>query len=218
MRAAAAGRPSMSPWMRLTAATRGTKARLALGLLLYTAQRRGDVVAMGRQHERGGFLAIVQDKTGTPVEIPIHPELRAIIEATPSGHLTYLVTEFGKPFTPAGFGNWFAERVSEAGLPERCRAHGLRKAACRRLAEAGCTAPQISAISGHLSLREVQPYIDAANRSLMAAEGMAKVAQAFPVSQTTITGLRKTGKTPRKSMSTISSWRPRLDSNQRPPA
>jgi integrase len=181
----------------------GTRARLALALLLYTVQRRGDVVRLGRQHERdaGLTISITQQKTGTAVVIPIHPHLRVILDATPSKHLTYLVTEAGKPFSAAGFGNWFADRCREAKLPARCRAHGLRKAACRRLAEAGCTAPQISAISGHLSIREVQRYIDAANRTLLAREGMAKVATAFPStvnihSQTEATGLQNRSKRP----------------------
>src|SRR5690349_6964704 len=104
----------------------------------------------------------------------VHDDLLALIAATPSGHLNFLVTEFGKPFTPAGFGNWFADRCNEAGLPNRCRAHGLRKAACRRLAESGASAPEISAISGHLSIKEVQRYIAAADRKVMARAGMAK--------------------------------------------
>lgn len=62
--------------------------------------------------------------------------LAAIIEGSPNEHLTFLTTSFGKSFTAAGFGNWFREQCNEAGLPKRCSAHGLRKAACRRLAEA----------------------------------------------------------------------------------
>jgi integrase len=41
----------------------GTKARLALALLLYTAQRRSDIIRMGRQHIRDGVLTVRQDKT-----------------------------------------------------------------------------------------------------------------------------------------------------------
>jgi integrase len=70
----------------------GSKARLALALGLYTAQRRGDVVRMGRQHIRNGELMVRQSKTGTPLLIPVLPELAAIIDATPTGHLTLLVT------------------------------------------------------------------------------------------------------------------------------
>src|ERR1035437_488055 len=92
-----------------------------------------------------------------PVEldIPLHPDLLAIIAATPSGQLAYLVTAFGQPFTAAGFGNWFRDRCDEAGLPN-CSAHGLRKASAARLAERGATAHEIMAITGHRSLAEVE--------------------------------------------------------------
>ena len=84
------------------------------------------------QHIRDGRVALGADEdraeTGIELSIPVHPELRAIIDATRSGHLTFLVTEFGKPFTSAGFGNWFRDRCDEAGLPQ-CSFHGLRKAA-----------------------------------------------------------------------------------------
>jgi hypothetical protein len=36
--------------------------------------------------------------------IPLHRELRAIINATPTGRSTLLVTNYGKPFSPNGFG------------------------------------------------------------------------------------------------------------------
>ena len=157
----------------------GTTPRLALGLLLYTSQRRSDVVRLGRQHIRNGTISVRQDKTGTDVTLPVHTDLLHIIEATPSGHLNFLVTKFGKPFSAAGFGNWFADRCNEAGIPRCCRAHGLRKAACRRLAEAGASAPEIAAISGHLSLKEVERYIAAADRKIMARSGMEKVQRAF---------------------------------------
>jgi integrase len=89
----------------------GTKARLAFALLLYTGQRRGDVVRMGRQHIRNGAIAVTQQKTGVALAIPIHPALRAVIDATPSeGHLTLLTSSYGQPFTADGFGNWFAKQ------------------------------------------------------------------------------------------------------------
>ena len=63
--------------------------RFALGL--YTAQRRGDVVRIGRQHIRDGVLTVRQQKTGTTLAIPVHAELAQIIDATPIGHLTLLI-------------------------------------------------------------------------------------------------------------------------------
>jgi integrase len=152
-----------------------SKARLALALLLYTAQRRSDVVRMGRQHVRDGVVHVRQQKTGAMLAIPLHSALASVIEAAPNEHLTFLVTEYGKPFTAAGFGNWFRARCDEAGLPEECAAHGLRKAACRRLAEAGCSANVIASISGHTTLREVERYTKAADQERMAREGMAAI-------------------------------------------
>ena len=157
----------------------GSKARLAFALLLYTGQRRSDVVKMGRQHVHNGVLTIDQGKTKgaeeSHLEIPVHPKLQEIIDATPTvGVKTFLVTHLGKPYSAPGFGNWFRELCDQAGCPD-VSAHGLRKAAGRRLAEIGCSANQIAAILGHASLTEVQRYTKAADRKRMAREAMAKL-------------------------------------------
>lgn len=145
----------------------GTKENLALRLHLYTAQRRGDVVQMGRQHERNGSIVMRQQKTGAKLVLPIVPALREAIDKSPVGDLTYLVTDFGKPFSNAGFGNWFGARCAAAGL-KGCSAHGLRKAAARRMAESGKSAHEIMAITGHKSLSEVERYTRAANQEALA--------------------------------------------------
>jgi integrase len=156
----------------------GTKARLALALGLYTGQARQDVVAMGPQHVRDEVLTWIRGKTerttGTELAIPIHPTLRAIIDATPSGHLTFLVTEFGRPFAVAGFGNWFREQCDMANL-HHCSFHGLRKSASVRLAEAGCTPHEIAAITGHASLKEIVRYTNTVDRKRLARAAMEKV-------------------------------------------
>ena len=151
----------------------GTRERLALALLLCTAQRRSDVVKMGRQHIRNGAIEVTQQKTGTKLAIPIHPDLQAALDAAPSNHLTFLTTLYGCPFTAPGFTNWFRVTCNQAGLPKGISAHGLRKAAARRLAEAGCSANVIASITGHRSLNEVERYTRAADQARMAREGMA---------------------------------------------
>jgi integrase len=88
--------------------------------------------------------------------------------------MAFLVTGAGKPFTAAAFGAWFRKCCHEAGLPKNCAFHGLRKAACRRLAEAGCSANEIAAISGHASLREVERYTKAADQERMARNALAR--------------------------------------------
>jgi integrase len=141
----------------------GSRARLALALLLYTGQRRGDVIRMGAQHIRNGALHIKQEKTGVELTIPLHPALAAIIAAAPRHHLTFVTTRLGGPFQGSAFSRWFRNQCDNAGLPH-CSAHGLRKAAARRLAEAGCTAHEIGAITGHASLTELVRYTRAVDQ------------------------------------------------------
>jgi site-specific recombinase XerD len=154
----------------------GTKARLAMTLMLYTGCRRADAVLLGAPNIKNGFLTYTQQKNRVrkPVTltIPVHSELRRVIEATPMiGVKTFLVTNFGKPFTEAGFGNWMRERCNEAGLPD-CSSHGLRKAIARRMAEAGMSPHQIQAITGHTTLKEIERYTKAARQKLMAEKAM----------------------------------------------
>jgi integrase len=152
----------------------GSRARLALALLLYTGQRRSDVVRMGRQHIRDGKISVQQVKTGRPLKVPVHSELQRIIAETVVGQMTLLTTEFGKPFTAAGFGNWFRDQCNAAGL-QHCSSHGLRKAAARRLAEVGCTEHEIAAITGHRSLREIVRYTRAADQERLAEAAIEKL-------------------------------------------
>jgi integrase len=159
----------------------GTKGRLAFALILYTGLRRSDVVKIGRRHVHNGVLTIEQGKTEggeeAHLEIPLHPKLCEIIAATPTvGVKTFLVTHFGKPYTAPGFGNWFRELCDQAGCFE-VSAHGGRKATARRLAEIGCSANQIAAITGHASISEVQRYTKAADRKRMAREAMKKLTE-----------------------------------------
>jgi integrase len=151
----------------------GSRARLALALLLYTGQRRGDVIRMGAQHIRNGALYVKQEKTGAELIIPVHPTLAGIIAAAPRDHLTFVTTRLGGPFEGSAFSRWFREQCDRAGLPH-CSAHGLRKAAARRLAEAGCTAYEIGAITGHASLRELVRYTRAADQRRLAEAAMTK--------------------------------------------
>jgi integrase len=158
----------------------GTKARLAMALLLYTGQRRSDVILFGRQHVRSGRLTFTQQKNRNrnpiSLSIPIIPVLQAIIEGSPCGDLTFLVTEFRRPFTAAGFGNKFRDWCNQAGLPN-CSAHGLRKAAAARLAELGATESEIMAITGHRTSKEVTRYTRAARQAVLADSAMARLSK-----------------------------------------
>jgi integrase len=152
----------------------GSKARLALALGIYTGQRRSDVVRMGRQHVRDGAITVRQEKTKTPLALPMHPDLQAVIAATPGEHLTFLVTKAGKSYNPNDLSEQFRKWCDEAELPERCVFHGLRKAAARRLAEAGCSPHEIAAVTGHKTLRMVEHYTKAADQERLARQAMVK--------------------------------------------
>lgn len=153
----------------------GSKARLALALLLYTGVRRSDVVRLGPQMARSGVLRFTEFKGRNSMpkdrEIPMLPELQQAIAATTCGARSYLVTEFGKPFAAAGFGNWFRDRCNEAELPH-CSAHGLRKAGATAAADNGATAHQIKAIFGWRTLKEAERYTKAAEERRLARQAM----------------------------------------------
>lgn len=157
----------------------GTKARLAFALLLYTGVRRSDVVRLGRQMVKDGWIRFVEEKGKRHVvkdrQIPVLPQLQAIIDATPSEHMTFLVTELGAPFTGDGFGNWFRARCNEAGL-SHCSAHGLRKAGATIAAENGATEHQLMAIYGWASPKQAAHYTRRANRRRLVGDAMHLVA------------------------------------------
>jgi integrase len=166
----------------------GSKARLALYLMLFTAQRKSDVARMGWQHIQRDAIAVRQQKTDAALLIPLRPELASALATAPRSNLAIIQTERGQPFTSGGFGMWFRKRCDEAGLPQ-CSAHGLRKLAATRLANAGCTTEEIKAITGHKSASEVARYTKAADQQRLARQacgaetGTGIVQPSIPVGQ-----------------------------------
>jgi integrase len=152
-----------------------TKARLAFALLLYTGQRRSDVIRFGKQHAKHGMLTFTQHKGRNrkphKLTLPILPVLQKIIDASPCGDMTFLVTELGRPFTDAGFGNKFRGWCDQADLPQ-CSAHGLRKAGATVAANNGATAHQLMAIFGWDTLKEAEKYTAKADQQRLAQAAM----------------------------------------------
>jgi integrase len=163
----------------------GSEQRLALALALYTAQRRGDVLRMGRQHIRTlhdddgqpyDAIHVRQQKTGAELDIPVLPELAAILAATPTNQLTFLINECGRPYKGDAFSEKFGGWCDAAGLPDHCVFHGLRKSACRIMAERyGFTVHQIAAWSGHKNLNEIARYTKAADQRKIAQGSVARM-------------------------------------------
>lgn len=94
-----------------------------------------------------------------------------MIKTSPCRDLTFLQTEYGKPFTPAGFGNWFRDRCDDAGLP-MCTAHGLKKAGATIAAENGATTRQLMAMFDWTTVSMAEVYTKAAEKKRLAGEAM----------------------------------------------
>lgn len=156
-----------------------TRQRLAFALHVFTGQRRSDVHRMTWEHLDDGGIWVTQQKKGrnqkehTRLWLPIHEDLMPILDAHRGGSGVILKTEYGNGFTVAGYGHWISAAIGQAGLPDRCVPHGLRKAAARRLAESGCSSKQIASITGHKTLSEVERYTVAADQKKMAKAAMA---------------------------------------------
>ena len=152
----------------------GTRERLAFDLLLYTAQRSGDVRTMTWKDIKGDTIAVRQEKTKTELVLPIHPRLKASLDVASRDYRTIVATKYGKAYSDGGFGNFIREAARTAGVQDRS-AHGLRKSAATRLADAGCTEVQIQAVTGHKTTKELAKYIEARNQRLLAEAAMAKI-------------------------------------------
>jgi integrase len=150
-------------------------ARLALALLMFTGQRKSDVIAFGRQHVKDSWLHFTQFKNrnrkAVTLDLPVLPELQAAIDAGPCGNMTFLVNEYGRPFTTAGFGNRMRKWCDAAGLKE-CTAHGLRKAGACIAAENGATEAQLMAIFGWSDPDMAALYTKKARQKRIAGDAM----------------------------------------------
>jgi integrase len=166
----------------------GTQERLAMGLLLFAAQRASDVMLFGpasikdlKSIEDGKevikkWLVFTQQKNRNrkPIhmEIPVRPELLELIAVTPTGADTFLVNSLGRSFSHRGFSRWFGKACEAAGVPGR--SHGLRKAAAARLAELGASEKEIMSITGHTTSKEIKRYTDAADKRKLATAATAR--------------------------------------------
>ena len=131
--------------------------RLAVKLALYTGQRRSDLVKMKWSQFDGECIEVCQQKTGTPLSIPCHRALRAELESVPRIADTILVGERGAPLAGKSLGALVRQALRDMGV-NGYAIHGLRKNAAVALADAGCDAFEIAAITGHLKLEMVQHY------------------------------------------------------------
>lgn len=130
-------------------------------LALYTGQRREDVVSMDWSDFQGTFIRVRQSKTGEPLDIACHKDLRrhlAAIKTTFGGPIAR--TAAGRPFTANSLSQAVRRIVSQVdGMPKDRSLHGLRYAAAARLDEAGCSAVQCASVLGHRTYQMAMKYM-----------------------------------------------------------
>jgi site-specific recombinase XerD len=165
----------------------GTKARLAFAVFRYTGLRVCDAAVFGRQHLYRASVAlpdgssvdqlrfrIMPKKTGKKtaviVDMPVLDPLAEAIAALPLENMTFLVTEFGKPFSEKGLGNKMRDWFDEAGL-KHCSSHGIRKADATIAAENGATGHQLMGMMGWTTLKQAEIYTRKAERKTLATAG-----------------------------------------------
>jgi integrase len=143
--------------------------------LLYTGQRVGDVAKMHRADVSNGLIHVLQQKTGTELWVPIHPELERAMQACPAKGLTLIGDTNGRPLKAPALSELIRVAVKDAGLPARCVPHGLRKANQRLLAEQGASVKEMQSMSGHKTLKETERYTRAADQKRLAREAVTKL-------------------------------------------
>lgn len=154
----------------------GSKAVLAMRLMLCTGAARQDAAGMGWQNIKGDRIEYRRGKTGGQVSVPLKyvPELVEVLDMVPRDQMLFITHGSGRRYNPATFGSWFKDQIRAAGLPERASTHGLRKAGATRIANAGGTEFEIMAFLGHKTPDEARTYVKAANRLALTDSALEK--------------------------------------------
>ncbi|MDP3739094.1 MAG: tyrosine-type recombinase/integrase [Hyphomonadaceae bacterium] len=159
----------------------GTKQRTAYAIARYSMARRSDICRIGRPMERAGGARIAyqqyKNRNRAPVwvEHPVVSKLREALTAWQGKGLTWLETEYGRPYSIAGLGNAFGDWAREAGLPKGRSLHGLRKSSAAQMAEAGASTKQLQAALGDTTLQQAEVYTRAADNARLADDAFGGV-------------------------------------------
>jgi integrase len=155
----------------------GTRERLAFSIMAFTGVRISDACQLGPKHVVGEWIRKVQHKfrkrDGKMIEVPMLPELAAVIAATPGADKgeTFLLNALGRPYTIKSAADAFKQWCKAAGLPH-CSAHGIRKFSAVEASYNGATDRQLKAMFNWEGSGEVDVYTRMAQRRRLAEKGM----------------------------------------------
>lgn len=124
---------------------------MALAVLLGVSigQRQGDLLRLNWSQYDGSAITLRQRKTGVLLTVPVTAELMALLNITNRLSPIMLIAEAtGRPYQRYYFTHEFRRIANRANLGH-LQILDLRRSAVVRLAEAGCTVPEIAAITGH---------------------------------------------------------------------
>lgn len=156
--------------------------RPAIALAAFAGLREGDAIRLSWTAYRDGVIESRQAKTGDPLWVPAHTELRAILDQTPKRAVTIVVGQRGRPFTENGFRARFFKLIRDlegcGRVGKGLTFHGLRHTAGRMLADAGCDTRDIQAVLGHRTAAMSEHYARGADQRRRAAGAITKLEQA----------------------------------------
>ena len=131
--------------------------KLALILAISTGQRQGDLLKMTWGQYDGQWINHRQSKGKKRVSVPIHRDLKKILDQVPKRSTLILTTPTGVPWKSDWFRNRWRDASKAAGIKD-LHFHDLRGTAVTMLAEAGCSNAEIAAITGH-SMQHVETIL-----------------------------------------------------------
>ncbi|WP_172601170.1 tyrosine-type recombinase/integrase [Rhizobium leguminosarum] len=155
-----------------------SKAVLCIAILMFTGFRVSDAAQIGPQHRRKDMfkLRLFKNRNRKPydIEIAVHPILESVLSAHKVTALTYIVTEFGKPFSIKGLGNRISDWFRQAGLPH-LTAHSIRKGLATDVAHNEATDSMLEAMFGWRDGKTSKIYTRNADRARLARQTVARI-------------------------------------------
>ncbi|WP_407670230.1 tyrosine-type recombinase/integrase [Paramagnetospirillum marisnigri] len=123
---------------------------------------------------QNGEIVLTQSKTAQPLTLAIARPLAEALDGAPRQGMTMVISAKGRPYREDNFRHRFAKAMRQAGL-KGLTFHGLRNTMTAMLAEAGCTNPEIKAVTGHVTDQMVQHYLGHARQKERSASAIGKL-------------------------------------------
>lgn len=150
---------------------------MAVRLAYYTGQRISDVLNMKWGDIHGGDIHIIQQKTKSPLRIPVHPKLKtALRKHAKTSKGEYIISHpDGSKYDVTVFRKRFTREKKRMSLPDDMVFHGLRKLTAVTLAEQGASTKEIMAVGGWKTTKMVEHYAKTASQRDLAASAISKL-------------------------------------------